>query len=291
MHFLLLSLQLLLPGRRDSTPLPFPYFIKEPATPFEWKKVELSLPQHYKDSVMRYFEKEYADYLNQYPSREDFVSSFHFVNLNGDAWPDLIYEGPAGGEGTVVTFYLNKKRNFLAVFDDVMVVKDLVYQDKKLQSFVIVNYGCCAETVEFERHFSVDSLFHCHLVIQRAILQGMEVNDKHFGHPDGYFDSPVKFRVKNAEYALRYGPAITDTLPADADLTEKNDKKGDIIAQYPEGSRGYAWAYKKDDTGREWWLVEMEPAVFLSFNRFWDYDNKLTRYFGWMSSRFLEKLP
>jgi len=52
-----------------------------------------------------------------------------------------------------------------------------------------------------------------------------------------------------------------------------------------------AWAYKTDATGRVWWLVEMEAMVYLEFSKFWDYDSNFTHYYGWMSSRFLQRKP
>ena len=294
MNIFLLSIQLLLPVRADSVPVYFPYSIKEPASSFDWKKIELSLPQRYKDSVLSASDLQCpwcSDAMDPALARKEFKRSFHFAELNGDGLPDLIYEGRSGGEANMVHFYLNRKYKMEWVFTDYQYLMDMQFRNNTLLSFVIFNQGCCAETVEFERHFAVDSLFHCRLTIQRAILQGMKVSDRHYGHPDGFFDRPVKFRILNPEYTLRYSPGIIDTLPDDVDFTERDKKNGNIIARYPTGSRGFAWAYKKDTTGREWWLVEMEPAVFLSYKMFYDYDDKLTHYYGWMSSRFLEKLP
>jgi hypothetical protein len=191
----------------------------------------------------------------------------------------------------MVKLYLNEKKAFRSVFTDYMEIIDMRFENNRLSYLVIYNYGCCAETVQFERHFAVDSLFHIRLVLQRAILQGMSVGNDNYAKPEGFFDHPIKFKVLNANYALRYAPAIVDTLPLEVDFDGRDNGKGNIIALYPASSRGVAWAYKKDNTGREWWLVEMEPAVFLPFKRFWDYDDKLTHYYGWMSSRFVEKLP
>jgi len=111
-------------------------------------------------------------------------------------------------------------------------ILDLTFQNKKLTYFAIDNYGCCAEVVSFERHFLVDADFKCKLVIQRAILEGMKIGDRKNIMPDGYFDQPIKFRILNPRYALRYAPEISDSTPP---------------------------GYKKDTTGREWWLVEMDP--------------------------------
>jgi hypothetical protein len=293
MQPIFLAIQFLLTVSNDSAPPIYPYLIKPLLPEFNIKNFELKVPQKYKDSVLETFSKDcpFCHYKDSMASLIEYKESFHFIDINGDHLPDLIYEGRSGGEGTMVNFYLNRKKRFELIFTDYEKILDLNFLNNKLNAVVIWNYGCCAETVEFERHFQVDPLsFKFNFIVQRAILQGMDVFESHYSKPDGFFSQPVKFRITNQEYALRYSPAISDTVPRDVDIIEK-DNKGNIIALYNAGSRGYAWAYKTDETGKTWWLVEMEPAVFLSFSRFWDYDEKLTHYYGWMSSRFLEKLP
>jgi len=292
MHYLIIALHLLCSPSKDSTPPLFPYSIKQPPVEFHYKNIEWNLPQRYKDSVIAAFCKKNELFQTQVNNHtEGFSASWHFVNLDGDKFPDVIYEGWSGGEGKVLHFYLNQRHGFRQAFVGQQYLIDLHYTAGRVSSFVISDPGCCAEIVEFERHFSVDTSFQCKLVLQRAILQGMSVGSDNYATPDGFFPQPVKFRIQQQQYALRYTPEIVDTLPNSLDLDNRERINGNIIAIYPAGYKGYAWAYKKDRTGREWWLVEMDPAVFLPFSRYWDYDDKLTHYFGWMSSRFVEKLP
>ena len=288
MYQLLLSLQLLITVSADTTQYPFPYSIKRVTKSFDWKNYELKLSQRFKDSVLLTLMEEYPFYIgNPDADPEYYIRSFHFVNLNGDSCPDLVYEGWTGSEGNMVQFYLNRQYSMEKVYKDFMNIIDWKFDNNRLSSVVIFNPGCCAETVQFERHIRFDGAFKPEVTLQRAILIGMDVFEKDFPTPEGYFPQPVPFKTLNEEYSLRYSPVITDSVP----LTWGDDeKKGNIIALYPKGSRGIAWAYKKDDIGREWWLVEMQPQVFLSFSRYWDYDDQLTHYYGWMSSRFLEKL-
>jgi len=293
MYHLIIAITLLGTPVKDSTS-PFPYYIKSSAHPFKWEDVEVNVPQRYKDSVLTIFAKNchhcFIEGFDPKPEIEAFKNSFHFVDLNGDGLADLVYEGRSDGEPNIVEFYLNRKKKFDKVFSDYERLLDLIFQNKRLTYLVIDNYGCCAETVNFERHFFVDENFQFRLVIQRAILKGMELGEDHYARPDGWFDQPVKFRILNSQYALRYTPEITNKTP-DIKYLDDDTSKGNIIALYPAGNRGIAWGYKKDTTGREWWLVEMEPAVFLPYKMYYDYDDKLTHYYGWMSSRFVERLP
>lgn len=293
MYFIFLSAGLLFNALGDSIPQQYPYLIKPTSVNFDLKQYELVLPKKYKDSVLASFATDcpFCHYKDSMPSLIKFKNSFHFIDLNGDHLPDLIYEGRTGSEGMMVEFYLNKKKGFKLLFTDYEKLLDLKFQNGKLSSAVIWNYGCCDATVEFERHFTVDtSSWKFNLLTQRAILTGMDVFDKFAARPDGFFDQPIKFRINNPEYALRYSPAISDTVPSEIAEGKKEDK-GNIIALYKAGNEGLAWAYKTDATGRVWWLVEMEAMVYLEFSKFWDYDYNFTHYYGWMSSRFLQKLP
>ncbi|HEY8969397.1 MAG TPA: hypothetical protein VIM64_09890, partial [Puia sp.] len=210
MYHLIIALTLLGCPVKDS--IPFPYAIK-PSKPFKWKNVELSLPQRYRDSALLVFRKIYEPQLNQeYSGSTKFDSSLHFVDLNGDNLPDVIYEGWSGGEATVVDFFINEKKKFRKAFSTYQELFELEYTRGKLSSFVAYDYGCCDPTVEFERQFSVDSLFHCKLNRQRAIMVGSSVGEKGYTAPDGFFDQPIRFKTINPKYALRYAPEISNKV-------------------------------------------------------------------------------
>jgi hypothetical protein len=290
MYYLVIALTLFGAPAKDS--IPFPYAIRQPSKHFQWEEIEITVTQRYKDSVLPAFRKLYAPQINQaYLESSKFASSFHFVNLDGDDLPDVIYEGWCGGEGTFVDFFINDKKKFRKAFSTYQNLMELQYAAGKVSSFVVYDPGCCDPTVEFERKFSVDSLFHPKLIRQRAIMVGSRWDEEGFTTPDGFFDHPIRFKTTNPKYALRYSPEISNKQPSYLDLDARDTTGGNIMAEYPSGSQGLAWAYKKDATGREWWLVEMEPAFYLAFNRFWNLDDEYTHYYGWMSSRFVERLP
>jgi hypothetical protein len=287
MHFLFLALQLALTPVADTTVDSFPYSIK--ASPkFDWKEYELKVDARYKDSVINSLKKFYPFYFDsEYAEKKAYPKAFHFVHLNGDELPDLVYEGWTGAEGNMVQLYINRQHKMEQVFRDYQHILHWQFTNNCLQSFVLFNSGCCAETVMFERHYTVDASWRCKLILQRAILLGMSVYDNKHTSPEKYFDQPVFFKTTTDEYALRYSPEITNEAPEAIDF---DSTKGNIIALYPKGSKGKAWGYKKDNTGREWWLVEMDPRPRLSYKMFYDYDEKPTWYFGWMSSKYLEKV-
>lgn len=288
MRCLIIVLHLLCSPAKDS--IPFPYPIENPEHPFKWAQVELKLPKKYKDSIITHdFSKMDTFFAGkEYIRSKEFLNSFHFVNLNGDSLPDIIYEGWSGGEGIMIDMFLNEGKRFKGVFSGSQHIVEMNYISDRLSSFITYDQGCCDPTVEFDRHFDVDTGFHCRLTRQRAIIAGSHIGESGYTTPDGFFDKPIRFKTLNDHYALRYAPVITGKKP-DVDFDEET--KGNIIAEYYKDYEGTAWAYKKDSTGREWWLVEMDPTFALEYNLFYDDNDQHTNYFGWMSSRFVEKLP
>lgn len=283
MNTLLLALQLLV---ADTSFHPFPYAIYSADKQIDWKKYELAVPKKYRDSVIQAMKEHFADKFAYKNDGESFYNSFHFVLLNDDKLPDVIFNGFTGGEAPYIYMYYNHGIALEEVFADYSKIVDWKFDHGHLSSLVIYRPACCAGTVEAERHYQVDSKLDFQLVRQRELIVGMNRPDHGFVKPDEYFKQPVRFKTINNDYALRFSPEITDKGPdLDEDFT-----KGNIIALYPKGASGIAWARKTDATGREWWLVEMEPQSLLNFNVFYDEEDKPTWYFGWMSSRFVEKL-
>ncbi|MFT3825749.1 MAG: hypothetical protein QM731_17645 [Chitinophagaceae bacterium] len=295
MNPLLLALHLLIHPAIDTTQYPFPFAIKKPAVEFSWKRYEINVTEAYRDSVLKSFRKVYPFYFeNEYIENgpQLFKKAFHFVQLNGDNLPDLIYAGRSGGESNIVVLYLNRKNKFEQILTEFTHLLDLQFNGHNLIAATTINYGCCDEVIHFERHYSFDAALNSKLILQRASIQGMDAHDDDYKTPEHFFETPVKFKTLNEEYALRYSPNLNnDTLEGPFSLfNDEPEPKGNVIALYPKGSRGIAWAYQKDSTGREWWLVEMFPQI-LTTSRYYSLDDKLTNNFGWMSSRFVEKLP
>jgi len=282
----LLALHLL---AADTAQHPFPYSIKESPSKFEWKKFEAPVSKHFRDSILDVFKLEYPFFFEHENTKSEiYDSSFHFVHLNNDRFPDVVYEGWTSGEGTMVDIYINRQWRMEKVFTEYMKVIDWTFVNKQLNKIVILNYGCCASNVEFEMHYQVDGNFKFSLIRQRAILVGMDdVIQESIGQ-DAYFEEPVSFKTLNQGYALRYSPEISNKVPEALDIALGDRTSGNIIALYPSGAEGIAWGYQKDATGREWWLVEMQPQADLSFTHFWNNEERPTWYFGWMSSRFLQ---
>jgi hypothetical protein len=92
--------------------------------------------------------------------------------------------------------------------------------------------------------------------------------------------------VLNDKYYLRLTPEI-DTV----DQVFAEDMQPDnIIAEFKKGTRGTAYGQSKDETGRVWWFVEINPNDKPVKSFFYDVNEKPTKLKGWMSSNYLKKL-
>ena len=71
-------------------------------------------------------------------------SSFHFLDINMDSRPDIIFFGYAGSESDRIIIYLNKKGTYNQIADYFGYVFDLQFTNGLLKNIFIVNYSCCA---------------------------------------------------------------------------------------------------------------------------------------------------
>ena len=105
--------------------------------------------------------------------------------------------------------------------------------------------------------------------------------------PSEYDIEPILFEVKNEMYYLRLAPVIDNEK-----MNYEINIKGNVIAEYGLGAKGYALAEKKDDTGRIWWFVIMLNNNLPIKSMFSEGSNNENKFYsiGWMSSRYLEEV-
>jgi hypothetical protein len=244
----------------------------------DWKEHEIDLDFKTKKVLISKFDDLFSYVKESEYHKEKYDSMFHFLHLNSDTLIDVIYEGWSGGEPDVSKFFYNVGDKFQLKFEASQYISDLSIKDGRLQSFKTVDFGCCAEYVEWENFYNVnnDSL---HLIYKRAkINQTIK--------PKTYFNTAKKFIVKNSPYYLRYEPNIND----DELYSPWMESIGNRVALYNKGDKGFAFAEKTDSTGRIWWFVEMQEKTNIQYNIIYESETNKSKYLGWMSSRFLKEI-
>lgn len=248
-----------------------------------WSKVEINIPNSEKIAIVQKLKKEfdYFFYQAQYDSIEygiaGFIKCLHFLDLNNDKNTDVIFEGFSGSESDNTQIFINKNGEFKKVIEVYQYLEAIDFNKaNQLSSFSVLDFGCCAEYVETETIYKVDENFTASISFQRAKISGTTPPKQPL------FKTPVSFKTTIYDYSLRYEPMIDDTS------IFREDIKGNVIARYPKLASGKAWAEQQDDSGRIWYLVEMDAVEKLKGNLVYYRDSIAPREIGWMSKRYLK---
>jgi hypothetical protein len=218
-------------------------------------------------------------HVNEYIANIDSLENFlHFIDLNNDKIPDVIYSGVSGSEIDCVIFLLNTGKDYKILFEEYSNIRELKFDNHYLVGYTGLNFGCCAEYVYKETKYSVSLDWKRAVIYQRAITNYTKL-------PKEISGSPRKFIVGNDLYKLRSTPAIDDTT------IYIYDSYSNVVSTYRKGAVGYAWAETKDNTGRTWWFVEMEPTDKQTGSKLNSkFDTIPVTNLGWMSSRYLKEI-
>lgn len=249
----------------------------------DWKKCELKIADKDKlDFALKlkpHFKTLFEPSWDGVPMKiSKFISCLHFMNLNNDANPDVIYYGYSGAESNCTVILINQGSVFKKIFNENGHPEKLEFDSLRyLRSFTIMDRGCCGEYIENQTRYVVDDLLKVSKDFRRSIVVRTE-------KPKSRFDNSINFKTLNDSYTLR-STTVIDNKPGSIC---GDSRKGNIVAVYPKGSEGIAWAEKKDETGRIWWFVEMDPSSNLKDNIVDGLDGKSSRIVGWISSRFVE---
>lgn len=243
-----------------------------------WKDYEVEIDLETKNKFLSKFDSIYNYVKNDDFYGEKYDSMFHFLHLNGDTLIDVIFEGWSGGEPDICEFYYNTGDTFKLKFQALQYISQITIQDRKLKSFKMLDFGCCAEFVDWETLYEINNDT---LNILRKRAKVSETIK-----PENYYKTPVKFMVNNTPYFLRFEPKINN----DELYAPYYEGEGNKVAEYKEGDLGIAYAEKIDSTGRKWWFVEMESKIQFNYNIMYNTDNNSAKCMGWMSSRFLKEI-
>ncbi|WP_324680307.1 hypothetical protein [Hymenobacter sp. GOD-10R] len=197
------------------------------------------------------------------------------MELNGDGQLDAVYTGPVGAEADVVWFFLNEHGRYRKIAQEWWgQVKRLTFQKRHLAMLTLLDFGCCAQYIEFESAYAFDQHLNAKLVLQRGTAAFTQ-------RPIGsLLASPQAFRLSTDSVALRTAPVVDDTSTIMYDAV----KKGNILLKFGKGAQGIAWADKVDSLGQQWRYVEMQPtssAGYLMYSK----EDFPTYTLGWMQAK------
>jgi hypothetical protein len=266
------------------------------ADKFNWAKIEKKVPHTTIVKFVNEHSGSFYTYLHpeQYNTTiEELYASLHFIDLNNDRLDDVIYKGRSTGEGDMVEIFLNTgKEGYKQVFEDRQGIVRMDFENNQLYKLYVTNWGCCDDYQIIKKIYTV-SFSKTTEPVFKQVYQSFSILEA--SEPDSLFDKPFRFMILNDNYNLRSDPGVDDSTREHWDTDSASQASGrghgNLIAVLPENTQGTAVGWKKDDTGRVWWYVEIDAQYKLRKNAFYQNENTFpTKAVGWISSRFVKKL-
>ncbi len=205
------------------------------------------------------------------------------VDINNDKLVDIIYQGPWGGEGSIVHFFIRTPEGFEKVFTTRQGIVKVEWKEEFLNKIFVRDWGCCADPTLTNSVFQIS--YQNKIPTFELVWQSIEL-EEFLTKPKNYFPEPQRFEIENEKYKLRANPWIDDeTENYHLEIT------GNTIGILKKGYMGTAYASREDETGRTWWYViidsqhELEDA-YINYP-YYEFKPHLV---GWISSRYIKKL-
>jgi len=178
--------------------------------------------------------KLYADFPYQ-PT--DLVKSVYAIDFNGDDLLDIIYDGPTGGEQNITQLFLNKGDHYEKVFSGYQDVIKADFFNNRLNSFILINPGCCADPQIVEYYYSVTYADNKPTFKLDKTIGYLSHTEK----PQKQLFSPKMFSVQANTAKLRSDCYILDNVEHPV-----YGGNGNVIANYELGSKGKVLGTKRD---------------------------------------------
>ena len=239
-----------------------------------WKEADENLKKQILNENKTLF--NFLNFNNEDFYEED-LEKFHLIDIDSDNDLDLVFCGWSGAESKFTEIYLNIDNKLHQKYSRFGEIKSIKKIDDNSYSFSFFLDGCCGD---YEYRQITEQLNFTNNKIDSNLID-LKIGHEETPIPTKMFKDKIDFTVTKEKYYLRVTPEI-DTInyfyPGDAPPTN-------IYQKYTTGDKGIALGEKKDKTGRVWWYVLMNEN---SKNK--DYDSDfLPKYYGWMSSRYLDK--
>jgi len=267
---------------------------------FNWAAIEKKVPR----AIVTKFINQHPGYFSAYRHPEDYSVTIndlypclHFIDLNNDGLDDVIFSGRSTAEGDMVEVFINTGNDYKEVLEEMQGIVKIDWESKKITRLYITNWGCC-DDYRVENKIYAVVFDKSNMPTFTQVYQSANIFKA--PKPDRLFDSPFRFEVLNTYYKLRSEPVIDDSTvkhwnadsAAEASGLNYGKGYGNGVALLPKNARGTAIGWKADNTGRVWWYVEIDAQYALQKNAFdFGQDKFPTKSIGWLSSRFVQKLP
>jgi hypothetical protein len=189
--------------------------------------------------------KPYTNYPYQ---PKGVLKSTYAIDINDDKLLDIIFEGPMLN-GTITEIFLNKGDHYEKVFFGHQFIDEVNFSNNKLNSFTLLNPGCCSDMQFLEYYYSVKYLQDTILFTLGKTIGYVLGTQK----PQKILPIAKDFSVVSSKSNLRTTCYIYDIFDSSA---FDYGRYGNLIASYTKGSKGKVLG-AREDKGIEWLFVLM----------------------------------
>jgi hypothetical protein len=254
-----------------------------------WTDIELKMNSNEKLQILNSSKAKELYRLQQWTKADEkYLDCLHFTYLNSDNKIDLIVLAPSS-VGPILEVFINIDNDFVSVFSKGLsdIELKLIVNSPENKELI---FSITAEQSSAYPH-SLFSKYQIKFISDKTpeIVKILSVNYNGATVFPSNFNMDSLFLVTQTNYNLRQTPKIEDN---------------NIIMQFTKGDKGHGLAQETDNTGRIWWFVIMDNNIYKDnsvlpnylseyglqnkeLNRVFGKDEK---WFGWISSRFIEKL-
>lgn len=238
----------------------------------------LKISTKQKEELIHNISQHFDFYINNEFEKTPLIERFKFIELNNDGQPDLIYFGPSGSEGKMVSIFLSNKNKYKPPINFYQYLAEMNIIDGQLKSLRIIDPGCCAEYIQKEYQYTFNK--DMQPIITHTRCRIFDQIDETYT----ILEEPIHFVIESEYNRLRGKPTIDDS----SQFVYDNRDSGNTIAIFGKGHKGKAWVIDRSDPERDWWYVEMEPTNDqLQMDLFSHLEDKKIHRLGWMSNKYL----
>ena len=153
----------------------------------------------------------------------------------------------------------------------------------KISGIYIDESACCGDPISTLKYYQIN--YKNTVPTFNKVIESRYFSEYNNSLPKKQFDKPIKFRIDNENYSLRYAPEINDTS-----ASSWNDLKGNVIGVIRKNEIGYALGKATDSTGRVWWFSAFAPNT--KFSSLFNSESEDNNYWklGWISSKYVTEI-
>lgn len=229
------------PPREAATAEPFSYINRTEI--FGWRTIEVPLGTTRKKAVAAALSSHFRGMQSEVSPPLPSIEGIHLLDINGDRQLDVVYNGPVGAESNVIWLFLNDHGQYRKLRHEWWgEIKHLSFQRGHLTTLTILDFGCCAEYIEFETKHIFNQRLEAKPVLQRGTAHFTQrPSSRPLAHPRSIF-------LAVDSVALRTAPIVDDTSTIVYDAVGE----GNVLLRYGKNAEGLVWASKTDSIGQQW---------------------------------------